>query len=1123
MRNEAIATYFYREIEKIAQTKELSAHQRVEALFQLFSRIYLELTKAERVQFTTLFARMSFACHQYGINRRLQFYMHKFRKLAQGVIAAKSATESLEQFSIKVLAETVQAFFDFAIPAHLSQLFPVDWPVEYALPKVTSYKAHAKVLVLARDQESNSLIAEDEERPSATVKVLYNIAERNDQFNASMQLLGPVFKFPVMLNLIDVEIDDRGHYRPAAFVIEPDYLVDVTAIAECFKQSGTEPLFYLLKKYLPFTTSLPLMLGNIANYFLDALMTQPDATFKSTFPKVFALNPLAFCLFDNREVREIMQRSQLHFVNLKRIVHQDLEKSKIALDHCFLEPSFYSERFGIQGRLDVFCQNGPQSAIVELKSGKPYRPNKYGLSQNHYVQTLLYALMVQSVFGKSLNVANYILYSGVQDRQLRFAPTYRSQQFEALQLRNQILAIEHQIADLGVGEKTTLLEQGRRLFGQLHVDRWPNAKGFFIRDIQLFQQQFSSLTDLEQQYFIAFSGFIAREHRLAKTGEQGADKVNGLASLWLDTFEEKLERFQILNHLVVRSNQSQAEEPLIVFGKTERTSSLANFRKGDIAVLYPWQAKGKAVLSNQIFKCTIIEITKLEVVVRLRSPQFNDRLFKSIEFWNLEHDLLDSSFSGMYRGLFEFSSASIRKRMLLLGQTPPKQCPAKAHTWPKQLTQEQQTILTQAISAEEYFLLWGPPGTGKTSRMLRYLVQYLLEETEENILLLAYTNRAVDEMCEAIESIGEYIKEQYLRIGSRYSTAQKYQGQLLRVLSSKLLTRKALTDLIEGRRIVVATVASMSSRKALFELKQFDRVIIDEASQILEPLLVGLLPRFSRFILIGDHKQLPAVVMQAPEASAIKEEALYQIGLKNMRHSLFERLFKQAQQEDWHWAYAQLSHQGRMHEELMVFPNTYFYGETLRLLPPAIGKGVQQAPFRYEELMATDPTNLALYRKRLLFFPTPVDIKGALHKTNQHEAALVVELVQRILKRMQWSDEQLQSNSIGIITPYRAQIALIKQLLEEKGLPMDQISVDTVERYQGGTRDVVIISWCINAFHQMASLISLSEEGVDRKLNVALTRAREQVILVGNKGLLETAPLYKHLLAQCEEVDYSLV
>ncbi|TAK41301.1 MAG: hypothetical protein EPO28_08755, partial [Saprospiraceae bacterium] len=107
--------------------------------------------------------------------------------------------------------------------------------------------------------------------------------------------------------------------------------------------------------------------------------------------------------------------------------------------------------------------------------------------------------------------------------------------------------------------------------------------------------------------------------------------------------------------------------------------------------------------------------------------------------------------------------------------------------------------------------------------------------------------------------------------------------------------------------------------------------------------------------------------------------------------------------------------------------------------------------------------------------------------------------------------------SIGIITPYRAQIALILEVLQKENIDCTGITVDTVERYQGSARDIILISLCTNAARQLDSLISRSDEGVDRKLNVALTRAREQVVILGNESLLAGNEGYRKLLAHCRQ------
>ncbi|NET37132.1 MAG: AAA family ATPase [Cyanothece sp. SIO1E1] len=432
------------------------------------------------------------------------------------------------------------------------------------------------------------------------------------------------------------------------------------------------------------------------------------------------------------------------------------------------------------------------------------------------------------------------------------------------------------------------------------------------------------------------------------------------------------------------------------------------------------------------------------------------------------------------------------------------------------MTDEQQRILSKIIQAEEYFLLWGPPGTGKTSIVLRHLVAYLLSETQEQLLLLAFTNRAVDEICEALDRIGGSIREHYFRIGSSYATAPKYQSQLLQEKMKGIGSRRDLQKILKGHRIVVGTVAAVVGKDELLQLKQFDRVIIDEASQILEPLLVGLLSHFKRFVLIGDHKQLPAVVTQSPEDSAVPGGELHSMGLGNLRNSLFERLFKKCQAQGWDWALDKLSHQGRMHRDIMRFPSEHFYGGNLNILPdtiPAHLRQMDQYPLQPNE----HPLAGLLCSKRMIFLPTPIDDGSPAQKTNRHEAQMVADLVANFQALYDFNQKPFSSESIGIITPYRAQIAQIKTALQQRDLPSESITVDTVERYQGGARDIILISLCTNSSFQLLSLASLSDEGVDRKLNVALTRAREQVILLGNPNILRQNPVYAALIEFCEQ------
>ncbi len=1122
-REPEVARLLFRRLQLLHEQEETPLAGKIELLYHLLGRLFVEVTGAEKLQFATLFARIAYASHRYELSRSTQFYLHSFRKRARQEGASEEDRALTYQLGQYALAHSISVFYQQDIPPALAQYLPEGNFYQASSTPIIRYHAQVRAILLVDFPEKNQFLAKVEHQATEEVYIQYNIVDRNEDFGPTIHAIRQHFEFPLTVNLLQVEVDEQGIYRPRALVIEPDYLIDVSAIAECFKDFGTEPLLFLLKKYLPFKNSAPLMLGNIANFFLDELLHAPQTSYQELARRLFQLNPIAFATFDDRELREILQKAQKHYLNIKRMVLQGFPENNIQTEHCFLEPTFYSEIYGIQGRLDVLCRDlvqADEATIVELKSGKAFRPNIYGISANHFTQTLLYDLLIASTVGKAvqqnqqkeLRIINYILYSGEAERHLRLAPPTMAQRYEALQIRNQLIALEKQLSQLGRGEIDFA-----PLYHRINPDRFPRVKGFVQRDLALFAKTYQGMSPLERKYFIAFSGFIAREQQLAKTGLHGNDRRNGQAALWLSEEGEKQENYNLLRGLGIQENHSTAERPRILFERTEATNPLANFRKGDIAVLYPYQDEDHSPLHHQLFKCTITAIDKESVSIQLRSRQFNQSLFQQHKLWNLEHDLLDSGFTGMYRNLFRFAQFEARKKALYLGTTPPQRPISQADlVAPSQLTEEQQAIFKKVLAAEDYFLLWGPPGTGKTSMMLHYLVRWLLQNTEEHLLLLAYTNRAVDEICESIENIeglATDIREQYLRIGSRHATQPRFRSQLLQEQIEKISTRKALKALIRERRIVVATVSSISGKTELLEMKRFHRVIIDEASQILEPMLLGLLPSFERCLLIGDHKQLPAVVVQHADLSTVDDPDLQEIGLDNLRNSLFERLYLRCKNKKWDWAYAQLSQQGRMHREIMDFPNTHFYEGDLQILPEHFDQERRQTRalvWPIEEL----PQGLQqqLRARRLLFFPTEVDGQSTTLKTNAHEAQTIVSIVEEFVQLYQQQERELRQKSIGIITPYRAQIAQIRKALEDAQINSESLTIDTVERYQGGARDIIILSLCTNRLSQLSALVSESVEGVDRRLNVALTRAKEQLIILGNPDILWANTVYRSLM-----------
>ena len=152
-----------------------------------------------------------------------------------------------------------------------------------------------------------------------------------------------------------------------------------------------------------------------------------------------------------------------------------------------------------------------------------------------------------------------------------------------------------------------------------------------------------------------------------------------------------------------------------------------------------------------------------------------------------------------------------------------------------------------------------------------------------------------------------------------------------------------------------------------------------------------------------------------------------------------------------------------------------------------------------------------------LFIPSQRDTSSLSGKTNLHEARMVADWAERIYH--EYGEAFDAHRTLGIITTYRSQIATIRGALQAKGIPaLMDVSVDTVERYQGSERDVILYSFCVNHRYQLKFLPNLTEENgvlIDRKLNVALTRARKQLIAMGCVEILRQNPLYARFVDSC--------
>jgi superfamily I DNA and/or RNA helicase len=316
----------------------------------------------------------------------------------------------------------------------------------------------------------------------------------------------------------------------------------------------------------------------------------------------------------------------------------------------------------------------------------------------------------------------------------------------------------------------------------------------------------------------------------------------------------------------------------------------------------------------------------------------------------------------------------------------------------------------------------------------------------------------------------------------------------------------------------------LQARSYIFQLKHFSLCIVDEASQILEPGLVGLLAsqQIDRFILVGDHKQLPAVVQQTEQESAVDNPLLTAIGITNCRQSLFERLLRWEHQCGRTQFIGVLRKQGRMHPDIAAFPNEMFYHRE-RLEPVPLEH--QTDTSLHYDLPSEDAADELLKHHRVLFFDVKsADTSELTDKSNPAEARVVADLLRRIYRF--YGARFDASKTVGVIVPYRNQIAAIRSEIERLGIAaLADISIDTVERYQGSQRDVIVYSFTVSRPYQLDFLTSncfVDEDGqtVDRKLNVAITRARKQLLMTGNQNILMQNSIFARLIERYKKKMY---
>lgn len=438
------------------------------------------------------------------------------------------------------------------------------------------------------------------------------------------------------------------------------------------------------------------------------------------------------------------------------------------------------------------------------------------------------------------------------------------------------------------------------------------------------------------------------------------------------------------------------------------------------------------------------------------------------------------------------------------------------------LNASQEQAVRDVLRAKDVLIVHGPPGTGKTTTLVEAISEVLRREPQ--VMVCAQSNTAVDWICQQLSDRGIAV----LRIGNPsrvtetmlantyehrfeshpdypdlwqirrsirqlYSQPRKARGENFHQKIARLRERadeiemRIRHTLFDQSRVIACTLTGAANQ--LLVGQHYHTLFIDEAAQALEAACWIPLQRVDRVILAGDHQQLPPTI-KSPEA---------------MRAGLGRTLMEQVAQRKPE-VVRLLRVQYRMNEALMRFSSEWFYHGLLEAAPEV----------RHRSLLddVDDP---------LVWIDTPTEaaeqfVGSSYGRINKTEASLTLQALHHYVERIGRHRLIAERVDFAIISPYRAQVQYLRNLVrhDEMLRPLrKQITVNTVDAFQGQERDVVMVSLVrSNEQGQIGFLSDL------RRMNVAITRARFKLIILGSKDTLCQHKFYKKLFDRCKQVSF---
>lgn len=565
-----------------------------------------------------------------------------------------------------------------------------------------------------------------------------------------------------------------------------------------------------------------------------------------------------------------------------------------------------------------------------------------------------------------------------------------------------------------------------------------------------------------------------------------------------------------------RTYYNSLNQLVIEMERLEHKDTEHNFEYGKPVCFFTPQPRGGFNYYN--FSATISYVQDDQMVVVLPNPQVALLLQGNPEL-GLQLYFDETSYRTMFSALNEVMQANANRtavlRDVLLGKAPVsfREIYPVRFPW---LNPSQEEAVNRVLCAKEVAIVHGPPGTGKTTTLVEAIYETLHRENQ--VLVCAQSNTAVDWISEKLvdrginvlrignptrvndkmlsftyerrfESHPDYPELWSIRRAIREAYNRKKRGgyeekESLRNHLYKLRTRatelelKINEELFAEARVIASTLVSAGGK--VLSHRRFPTLFIDEAAQALEAACWIAIAKADRVILAGDHCQLPPTIKcQEAVRGGLDKTLLQKVALRKQE------------------TVSLLKVQYRMHEDIVGFPSRWFYHNDLQSAPEVKHRGILQLD-----------TPIVWYDTTDCQFEEAAN-PDTQSRINKEEGALLIEQLRAYIEKI--GEERVLDESIdfGIISPYKAQVHYLRQLIKRDAFfrPFRRlITVHTVDGFQGQERDVIFISLVrANKEGQIGFLSDL------RRMNVAITRARMKLIIVGDSDTLAHHKFYREL------------